>query len=262
MDMITDQNYKVIQYDQTLISTLLQMHGSVWPKVYPFCCINVLITFGLFYLLQHSDPKIDLTFSSAGHNFMGVVISFLVVTRATIIYDRYNQHRGLLGSIFRSARGIVQHTYCLTSWNKTAKAKDWRLRVVYHVIVLLRITIGSLAFESTKMNTWENEDVKLMKEFGISPETPDSGVVSNLERRDANFRAPVTMIYKLRVAIMSQRKSIFNDVDAGKMDIQQELKILQYVSEFFSAYNEIISITDCQFPFPLVQMNRTILFFW
>lgn len=227
----SDKTEKIINYDQDLFSTLFQMYGSVWPKVYPYCCVNVLLTFSIFFL-RHNG--IDPTFPSSGHSFMAIMVSFLIVSRAQTIYSRYMQQRDQLGQLFRASRDLVQHIYVLTAHNKTAKAKDWRNRCVYHIIVLIRVTIGSLAFESSKMNAWDDEDQGLMEEFGITVNNSSyqNGYVESFEsRRNSNFRAPITLIFQLRKAIMSQRQCIFNDKDAPKMNISEELKILQYVSE-------------------------------
>jgi len=76
---------------------------------------------------------------------------------------------------------------------------------------------------------------------------------------DENFRVPVILSYQVREAIVSQRTE-------GKLSrplhIAEELKILQFVSEFNVAFHGLRKLITTPFPFPLVQMARTVLMFW
>lgn len=232
------QSIKICQYDQGLLQTLFQMYGSVWPKVLWYCIANVILTYMVYYLVsQNKAYDTLLILSPTGHNFMAIIVSFLLVARAKIVYGRYMTQRSLLGSMLRSSRHIVQHAYCLTNWNKSLNAVQWRLKVVHYTIVLLRVSIGSLAFESTQKDCWEDEDEELMRYFKVIP-TSDELLMkkgydeTNIrDRKDVNFRAPIKILFQLRMAIMEQRQTIFNNIEAKQMHITEECKILQYVGE-------------------------------
>ena len=76
---------------QDHVAVLTQMHGSVWPRVMPYCICNVLLASTIYYLKFHRN--LDLTFSDKGHSFMSLLVSFLVVTRSNIAYSRFMEAR-------------------------------------------------------------------------------------------------------------------------------------------------------------------------
>lgn len=116
----------IIYYDNSHLAVLFQSHGSIFPLVLPYCLVNVLITFGIYYL---KHVGVDTSFSDKGHGFMAIMVSFLVVTRCQIVYNRFMEARFLLGDILRSARELVSHVCVLTA-NRTDEAtKQWRLEV-------------------------------------------------------------------------------------------------------------------------------------
>mmetsp|Transcript_22222 Transcript_22222/g.65840 ORF Transcript_22222/g.65840 Transcript_22222/m.65840 type:complete len:218 (-) Transcript_22222:1055-1708(-) len=137
-DILTE---KVTYDSKSHLSVLFQMHGSMWPSVLPFCLVNVLIT----YLVVLAKWKgVDLTFPSDGHSFMAIMVSFLIVTRAQITYNRFMEARGHLSDVFRSCRELIHHTAVLTMQDKCRGAKEWRQDVAYRTIILLRVTIAAL----------------------------------------------------------------------------------------------------------------------
>mmetsp|Transcript_22222 Transcript_22222/g.65839 ORF Transcript_22222/g.65839 Transcript_22222/m.65839 type:complete len:228 (-) Transcript_22222:252-935(-) len=76
---------------------------------------------------------------------------------------------------------------------------------------------------------------------------------------DENFRAPIVLAYNLRSEIMKQRNGQYLKID---MHPNEELKLLGFVSDFVSAFHGLKKLITTPFPFPLVQMARTFLFFW
>jgi hypothetical protein len=62
-----------LSYDQANhLVVLLRMYGSIWPKVLPYCIVNVIWTFVIYYLSKHTS--VDLTLhSNAAHTFMSTL---------------------------------------------------------------------------------------------------------------------------------------------------------------------------------------------
>lgn len=77
--------------------------------------------------------------------------------------------------------------------------------------------------------------------------------------QDENFRAPIVLAYNLRETILQQRNGEWLE---KRMHVNEELKLLGFVSEYISAFHGLKKLITCPFPFPLVQMTRTFLFFW
>ena len=44
--------------------------------------------------------------------------------------------------------------------------------------------------------------------------------------------------------------------------VNESLKLMALVSDFISAFHELKKLVSTPFPFPLIQMTRTFLFFW
>jgi hypothetical protein len=46
------------------------------------------------------------------------------------------------------------------------------------------------------------------------------------------------------------------------LHVNKELKLYSFVSDFITAYANLMKLVNTQFPFPLAQMNRTFVFLW
>lgn len=75
-DSMVEQSLRHLTWNEhDHLSVLLQLHGSVWPRVWPFVVAAVLVQ-TIVYVLK--ENHIDLTASGTGHRYMGMVMSFLV----------------------------------------------------------------------------------------------------------------------------------------------------------------------------------------
>jgi predicted membrane chloride channel (bestrophin family) len=131
--------------DRNHFTVMFGMYGSVWPKVLPYCLLNMLWT-AVIWQLKHSYG-IDLTSSPSGHTFMGSLASFLIVTRLKIIYDHYMFNSQKLSDLYKAVRELAQYCCVLTRRDQSIQAKQWRHDVLYHAIVLLRVTMAVLEFK-------------------------------------------------------------------------------------------------------------------
>ena len=91
-----------VQYDsESHWSVLTQMKGSSWPRVFPYCLLNVILMLGLTYI---EFGKIGaLKISDQGHTFVTTVMSFLLVSRVTMALARYSEARNQVGCMFLGA---------------------------------------------------------------------------------------------------------------------------------------------------------------
>lgn len=290
---------RTLTYDNdSHISVLCQMYGSVWPNVLKFCLLNVLITYVVF-LLKHSF-HIDICFASGnGHSFMAIMVSFLVVTRASITYNRFMEAREYLSVCYRTCRELVQCACVLTLLEEGPGAKKWRSDVAYRTILLLRVTMAAIEYRTSNVHTWEvlptddQANLEVLSPVSASPteangrnspvfkdETTKEGrrrssthipVTSQMQRmsqfshgvrthQDENLRAPIILAMNLRETILLQRRE--NEYFEKEMHVNEELKILGFVAEFLVAFHGLKKLITTPFPFPLVQMTRTFLFFW
>jgi predicted membrane chloride channel (bestrophin family) len=273
---------------------LFQIHGSIWKRVLPHCIVNVGLTILVRYLLEYRH--IDLTVSEYGHEFMGLIVGFLVVSRCSKTFDVYFEFREYLDALFASTRETVQMACILTgdgydnnknnnndSGDNASSEAVWRHEVAYYSIVLLRVTSAMLTrANSDGMNAWEvpelnSEERSFLLQnlenpllYGSATSSASSQSMSSTihaERQwthgyhtdsDQNLRVPIRMAYKLRSVIMSHKNLVFEST----LDSYREKQILDCVTNFMTGYYGLRKYLTTPFPFPLIQMEHTFLFFY
>lgn len=236
-----------VEYDvEDHFGIIFQMYGSVWGRVLPCCILNVVITLTASYLLYQGI--IDLTFSDKGHTFMAALVSFLVVVRSNISYHRWNTSRKLISTMMYACRGLVQHAVVFTRKDVTPQATKWRAEVATRTVTVMRTIVNVIqnSGDEKKRATW---------------------LLSELDARDqadllislgpGNERSPINLITFLRSAIAEHVNYL-----ATPLDVNQELLLFTHSCTLYAAYLEFEKLNTSPFPFPLVQMTRTFLFFW
>ncbi|KAL3914786.1 MAG: hypothetical protein SGILL_005955 [Bacillariaceae sp.] len=159
--------HRVSYTAQDHIQVMFRLYGSSFPNVFPFVVINVMWCV-LVYLLKRYNI-IDLTFhSSVGHSFMGLLVSFLIVSRSQISYTRFMDYRKLLASSYRACREIAQFSTVYTFYTNTPEARQWRQEICYRTILMLRVTMDALLWSSTERDQWEDEYYQYQLEGGSS----------------------------------------------------------------------------------------------
>lgn len=94
--------YTVLYNSESHWSVLTQVKGSAWPRVFPYCMFNVLLMLALTYIQFDGIEYLEI--SDQGHNFVTMVMSFLLVSRVTMALARYSEARNQIGAMFRGAR--------------------------------------------------------------------------------------------------------------------------------------------------------------
>mmetsp|Transcript_512 Transcript_512/g.843 ORF Transcript_512/g.843 Transcript_512/m.843 type:complete len:392 (+) Transcript_512:97-1272(+) len=258
MSESSSQRIKRVSYSAgSHVQVIFQMYGSILPQVLPFCLSNVAWT--VFVDVLRKKGIVDLTFqSSVGHSFMGIMVSFLVVTRSRISYNRFMEIRRHLGEAYRSCRELIQFTCIYTLTNESAEAKIWRQEVAYLTILMLRVTMDALHWSSTQKSLWEDlpeeiqplpqeHHVRRVRQYLHGPRT----------LVDENFRAPVLLSYNLREKIMRHEEPL-----GYKLPVNEYRDLLHFVTSFVTAFHGFRVLVFTPYPFPLVQMTRIFLFFW
>lgn len=265
-----DQNmkrYRVHRVSYTAgnhIQVLFQMYGSAFPQVLPFVVINMLWTLAVHYLKEKNI--VDLTFhSSVGHSFMGLLVSFLIVSRSQISYGRFMNFRNMLAKQYRMCRQIAQFTMIYSFQNQTPEARQWRHEVCYRTILLLRVTMDALLWSSTEREKWEQEYFKYQQrdaeqgEQGASEHFFRFRQLSHGRRSNVDeiFRAPITFCHLLKQTIMTHP-----DYLGYKLAVNEYRDLVLFVASFQEAFHGFRVLIFTPYPFPLVQMTRAFLFFW
>eukprot|EP00560_Eucampia_antarctica_P008048 CAMPEP_0197830298 /NCGR_PEP_ID=MMETSP1437-20131217/6894_1 /TAXON_ID=49252 ORGANISM="Eucampia antarctica, Strain CCMP1452" /NCGR_SAMPLE_ID=MMETSP1437 /ASSEMBLY_ACC=CAM_ASM_001096 /LENGTH=261 /DNA_ID=CAMNT_0043432595 /DNA_START=469 /DNA_END=1254 /DNA_ORIENTATION=+ len=150
--------------------------------------------------------------------------------------------------------------------DQSEDAANWRREVAFRVIMLLKVTISALGYKSTKLHPWNLQDLgDKHKESlkGIFLSLEDKTEHDKEKYKDETVRAPFVMALELRMAILEQRlNKDLNHRLFHRHPCNEELKICDFVCSYVSAYQELIKLIETPYPFPLIQMARTFLFFW
>ena len=132
-------------------SVITQRWGSVNRKVFPFCVANVALTILLVWLLNHG---IDLTISEFGHEFMSILVAFLVINKLSFTLGLYYELQGYLSKMNQASVEITQLACSLTNSNQTKEGKEWRYSVALQTLILLKASI-SVIFKGGEQAAWE-----------------------------------------------------------------------------------------------------------
>uniref|UniRef100_A0A7S0KAJ2 Bestrophin homolog n=1 Tax=Leptocylindrus aporus TaxID=1398097 RepID=A0A7S0KAJ2_9STRA len=229
---------------------VFQLDKSVWKNVLGFCIVNVASTLLIYYLKDHDI--VDLTFKDKGHSLMSVLVSFLVVSRSTIVYNRYMLAGSLLGSLFRSSEDLVQHVLAYTYEDEEEDTRAWRNELVTQVLCLLSITMKFLSHRSEGQNIWDNKSIRDFSSRNVQIQS-SRGKRLSVTEEEINSQAPVFQIYRLRKLIGDKRL---------KIDVARKMKLFSFIDQYGNSYHQLKKQITIPFPFPLVQMARTFLFFW
>jgi predicted membrane chloride channel (bestrophin family) len=76
-----------------------------------------------------------------------------------------------------------------------------------------------------------------------------------------NYRTPIVWAFNLRKTILSPRIDL-SILPMRALQVNEELRILDMVSKFVAAWEDMHKLATTPFAFPLAQMTRTFLFFW
>lgn len=268
--------HRVSYTAQNHVHILFRSYASAFPQVTPFAVANVLWALCVYFLKEAGD--LDLTFhSSVGHSFMGLLVSFLIVNRSKISYDRFMEYRRHLATLYKTCREMAQFTAVYTYETQTPEAAWWRQEVCYRIILLLRVTTDALLWSSTEREKWEDEYFKFNPDLDGGDNnggTGEGGSAAAIKvsqhfyrakqlshgRRsyiDENFRAPVNFAHVLRQRMMEHQHYL-----GYKMPTNEYRDLVNICGTFMDAFHGFRVLIFTPYPFPLLQMTRAFLFVW
>mmetsp|Transcript_13648 Transcript_13648/g.20783 ORF Transcript_13648/g.20783 Transcript_13648/m.20783 type:complete len:354 (+) Transcript_13648:67-1128(+) len=261
-----DKHGFTVTYDSSShYGVIFQMWGSIWPKVLPYCMLNVVFTICLHFIQITFDA--DISVSDKNLSFLNLAVSFLVVSRVNMAVGRYNTALADVQTMCREAITVMQKGVAFSFANNDESAKEWRHELAYKTCMLLRIVMGVIDYEESGTNVWDLEDLteserKTMKENLYQ----DTGTGTNALRwatagirseNQENMRVPIYQAYLLRKHVYSQRFC-----NEPLMDAIKEKNIIGAIDSFMGGFYGIRKFLTTPIPFPVVQMARTFLFFY
>jgi len=223
---------------------ILPSTAILYRKVLPYCFVSTMIM--LLICWYDGVTAFNLSVFDKGHTFLSVMVSYGIVTRSRISLGRYMEARQLLGDTMRISRELIQHTIAFTRNKTNENDSKWRMDVSKRACSLLRAVVVSLENNTTKKDVWQVAE--LSKE-------EKQAIISTV--RGSNERAPLVLTLFLRTVIASHFHNL-----SEPLDVSEELLLLSLTSDFLTAYHGLMKLMATPYPFPLVQMTRTLLFVW
>ena len=204
IQLSTRASYTVNYNSSSHFSVMTQMWGSTWPKVLPYCIVNVLIMMGLIYLDDNYGQTYAIELSTQGHSFMTLVVSFLLVSRVTIGLGRYNEARDGLGVMYQEQRKLIQNMVIFSDHCLDKAAKTWRQECAYRAMILLQVVMAVIDYPTSKVPAWDIPE--------LSGEEEEYSTCARIERQRKNTRALLTnaslpSTYSSQVELCSLRSS-------------------------------------------------------
>lgn len=266
---MTNFSYKWPSEARHLCCFLFQFSGSVWGHVLPYCLLNCG-TMALVEWLAINDVRI--AFPMQGHTLMTLLISYLVVAKINLSYDRYMKARYSIGNALSSLRELHQLAMTYThsfqynhhhhggSGGGDKNAKDdhpnnniknemvvasrqvhkWRVKLTERIIDLMDCTIRVIRSEEESQHLARNQQQQCFQK-GMSNKT----VVDD----------PLLHVQALRLHLYSGKVP-------SKLQLLERVKLNDMLDGFARSYRELLALASTPLPFPLVQMARTFLFLW
>jgi predicted membrane chloride channel (bestrophin family) len=225
----TSNSYRAIA--RSLWSVLFQLDGSqtILFAVLPYCIINCV----LLALVELSHQEIG--FSPTGHGLLTLLVSFLVIQKVNLAYERFMMARQAAGNAFLHLRELVQLIVAISEGlldNDEDKAlQKWRSECVDKVVELIDATKSVL----------QNENV-----------------ARYLARNESSFKGPLSDVIDPMELAQSLRIHLY----LADFQLLERVSLLNKLSEFVADYRQLLNLASTPIPIPLVQMGRAFLFLW
>jgi len=183
--------------------------------------------------------------SKMGIGFVTTVVAFLLVSRVNTGLARYNAARDCLTVMFREQRELTQNLCVFSQDNTDTPSKEWRHEVAYRCLILLRVTMAVIDYQSDKVAAWQIPELNGVEKDDIMEhlfvKATEEADMSASMRRWAHdhhgtwtetLRTPVRLAYMLKKSIHSQEERLTQDPISWVL----ENKLLTCVDRFMAGY--------------------------
>lgn len=204
-----------------------------------------MVTIHLVNMYVFDVPRIKI--SKMGVTFVSTVVAFLLVSRVNNSLARFNTARDCLVVMFRESREFIQNLCVYSMDNTDQAAKEWRNEVAYRCLVLLRVCMAVIDYESEKVAVWkipelngvEKEDI-MNNLFVLDPPEEENELSTSVRRWahdnhcewEDSLRVPVRLAYLLKKSIHSQGERLTQD----PIPWANENRMLGCVDSFMSGF--------------------------
>lgn len=225
--------YKNMILSESLWGILFQLEGNILFAVLPYCILNC----ALLALVNLAGQ--DIGFSPTGHGLLTLLVSFLVISKVNLAYERYKLARECTGNAFLRLRELAQLIVTFSAGvpeDELKRIRKWRSEAIVKVIHILHWTQKIIQ---------DDEAAKYIARH----ENSDSPRIVLLAEND-----PLHLCQPLRMHLYLS--------DHLGLQLLERVNLLAKLGEFVNEYRQLIYLASTPLPFALVQMGRAFLFLW
>jgi len=251
----------------SLWSVIFRLEGNILCAVLPLCILNCT----LLWLVAHYRERFKIGFSPTGHGLLTLLVSFLVISKVNLAYDRYRSVREHAGRGCMALRELVQIAMVISNTkldyndypdvsghanDREKEIRQWRLECIEKVKELLHVTVRVLQDQLLAKHFAYNKPLKAPSI--ATSRSSDSGITGyySESRNDdeAKDLDPMLCMQSLRLHLYCPAVVEF--------EMLEKVNLVNKLHEYTSCYNSLLSLASTQLPFPLVQMGRAFLLIW
>ena len=238
---------------KNLFTVVFERDGNVFFSVLPYCAVNCALFAGVASL-----EKFDfhLGFSPTGHGLMTLLVSFLVISKVNLTYERFRLARHSVGGAFLRLRELNQLVITLLEANRDVNGSneqstnekeeiqkrkaEWKAGCHDKIVALLESTRKVLQSGQLARFLARNDGALTGKGTGTT-----TGLVED----------PMEIVQDLRFHLY---------LAAADQDLQmlERIQLLSKLGEFVADYRQLLDLASTPLPFSLIQMGRAFLFIW
>ena len=234
---------------QNLFYILLERDENLFLKVLPYCFWNCAFLAVVAWWEVFDDTTINI--SATGHGLMAMLVSFLVISKVNLAYERFKHARHMVGTALLRLRELHQLVLTLSSsgdeeqFDHLMDEKQENLRQQQVAAWTMACTDKIVAL------------VQATRQVPKSPEWARHLARDNVKPSDKTLIDPMELVHDLRWHLHFQSKRC-----RLPMVVLERLALQRKLGEYVDAYDQVLELASTPLPFLLVHMGRVFLFLW
>jgi predicted membrane chloride channel (bestrophin family) len=227
----------------SLWTVFFRIESNVLFAVLPFCIVNCILLGLVDFYKQRGGFG---GFSPTGHGLLTLLVSFLVISKVNLAYDRYVAVRKDAGHAYRDLRELVQLVIAVSTSAQNNRPED-----------------GGLAKE---LKEWSGETVSQVKDLMDATKRvlQSPSLASHFARHRDQHGEPTNEISSdidPMAFVHLLRLHLYCSSELG-IQLLERINLVNKLDEYVVSYNNLLILASTPLPFPLVQMGRACLFLW
>ncbi|KAL3941226.1 MAG: hypothetical protein SGARI_000673 [Bacillariaceae sp.] len=230
----------------SMLGILFRIEGDIICAVLPFCIVNCL----LLALVAYYRTEREIGFSATGHGLLTLLVSFLVISKVNLAYDRFRAVRKHAADAFLELRELIQQVISVSSNDSPRDKNDeltkqlqlWRMECVDKVSSLMEIT------------------VKVVKDKDLANYFARDTPIENWKTKNEESPPDMSTLDPM-VQVQGLRMHLYCTSDLG-IHLLERVNMINKLKDFIGSYNNLLILASTPLPYPLVKMGRVFLFLW